>query len=189
MCHELSLSASFLMMLSRIDERRVAAVQREGCRYCGGRLDRADYWRKPRGVNRLKLPAEAARRHSLCCANEGCRRRCTPPPVRFLGRHVYVGLVLVLSCSTRVGAVKLLGARLSVPAWTLRRWRAWWQGQFTGQAGWRALRLRLAEPIDASRLPEALWGRFGPARSTTLLRLLKQIRSLADWRLSAINEG
>ncbi|HRZ54915.1 MAG TPA: hypothetical protein P5525_05600 [Candidatus Paceibacterota bacterium] len=35
-------------------------------------------------------------RFSLCCGKEGCRRRNTPPSVRFLGRWVYAGLVVIL---------------------------------------------------------------------------------------------
>ena len=39
---------------------------------------------------------EATKRFSFCCDQEGCRRRHTPPSVRFLGRRVYGGLVAVL---------------------------------------------------------------------------------------------
>jgi hypothetical protein len=36
------------------------------------------------------------RRYSFCCAEEDCRRRRTPESLRFLGRRVYAGLVVVL---------------------------------------------------------------------------------------------
>ena len=43
-------------------------------------------------------PAEAfGRRFSLCCGREGCRHRATPPSVRFLGRRVYVGAVVIVA--------------------------------------------------------------------------------------------
>ena len=62
---------------------------------CGGRLDSARYPRKPRG-GPAGLGAEYEWRLSFCCAREGCRRRVTPPSVRYLGRRVYLGVVVVL---------------------------------------------------------------------------------------------
>ena len=58
--------------------------------YCGGKLHRADYDRKPRGGPQWD------RRYSFCCDEEDCRRRRTPESVRFLGSRVYAGLIVVL---------------------------------------------------------------------------------------------
>src|ERR1041385_6911609 len=88
--------AKFFHELIETDRREVVAAQREGCPTCGGRLDRADFPRKPRG-----LPAcweePCSRRFILCCSGEGCRRRLPPPSVRFLGRRIYVAAVVVLA--------------------------------------------------------------------------------------------
>ena len=65
-------------LLGRIDQDLARVVQGKGCGRCGGRLDRADYARKPRGMP-VELGAEHAVRRSFCCAAEGCRRRTTPP--------------------------------------------------------------------------------------------------------------
>ena len=35
-------------------------------------------------------------RQSVCCAMEGCRRRANPPSLRFLGRQVYFGALVLL---------------------------------------------------------------------------------------------
>src|SRR5271157_4368665 len=62
-----------------------------------GPLHRSDYDRKPRGA--LIAPAGEAfvRRFSLCCGREGCRKRATPPSLRFLGRRVYLGAVVLVA--------------------------------------------------------------------------------------------
>jgi hypothetical protein len=71
-------SAFFNLLIEiETDEKLATEVKSAGCP-CGGRLDRADYPRKPRG-----LPPEweetFSSRISFCCAREGCRRRITPP--------------------------------------------------------------------------------------------------------------
>jgi hypothetical protein len=42
-------SKEFWEQLTRVDLARAEQVRREGCRDCGGPLDRSDYPRKPRG--------------------------------------------------------------------------------------------------------------------------------------------
>ena len=79
--------ASFFELLLRFDDDLAAAVRQAGCGVCGGVLHSARYRRKPRG-GPAGLGAEHALRQSFCCAAEGCRRRATPPSLRFLGRKV-----------------------------------------------------------------------------------------------------
>ena len=78
-------SAKFFQRLLEEDEGAVDRQQARGCPWCRGRLDRADYPRKPRG-----LPAQweglFSTRFSMCCCREGCRRRLTPPSVRIFTR-------------------------------------------------------------------------------------------------------
>ena len=77
-------------LLEKVDVDLAQEVCQQGCVYCGGKLHRADYKRKPRGG------PEWDRRYSFCCAEEDCRRRRMPESVRFMGRRVYAGLVVVL---------------------------------------------------------------------------------------------
>jgi hypothetical protein len=58
-------------------------------------LHSARYPRKPRGIRYL-LDGAYESRFSFCCATEGCRHRTTPPSVRFLGRKVYLGVIVIL---------------------------------------------------------------------------------------------
>ena len=77
-------------LLEKVDGDLVEEARRHGCIHCRGKLFRSDYERKPRGGPQWDM------RFSLCCGREGCRRRNTPPSVRFMGRRVYAGLVVVL---------------------------------------------------------------------------------------------
>ena len=79
-----------------IDEREASRVRCAGCRHCGGALHSATYARKPRGVPEAVVSggSRPVLRHSFCCAV--CRRRTTPASVRFMGRRVYVGLIVLL---------------------------------------------------------------------------------------------
>jgi hypothetical protein len=106
MFHEIELGREFFEGLMAIDAAILARAGREACRFCGGPLHRGDYARKPRG-GVVGAAAEAfARRFSLCCGREGCRRRATPPSVRFLGRRVYVCAVVVVASVVALAALR-----------------------------------------------------------------------------------
>ncbi len=123
----------------------------------------ASFARKPRG-GPADLGAEYERRLSFCCAAADCRKRLTPPSVRFLGRKVYVGAVVVLATALRHGTTPWRAARLrellGVDAKTLARWRTWWREVFAASPQWRAAQSRFATPVVASALPASLLERF-----------------------------
>jgi len=100
-CHSLPLAEEFYEVLRQVDLDLAGEARAQGCLSCGDRLHRADYDRKPRGGPE-GLPAYV-KRFSFCCQREGCRRRLTPPSVRFLGRRVYLATVVVLVAVLRHG--------------------------------------------------------------------------------------
>src|SRR5262245_40518516 len=83
----------------QLDRETTARLAAAGCPPCGGALHRSDYPRKPSGA--LIAPEGegdmCVTRFSLCCAREGCRKRATPPSLRFLGRRVYLGVVVIVA--------------------------------------------------------------------------------------------
>ena len=119
-------------LLGQIDADLAAMARAAGCD-CGGVLHLAKYLRKPRG-GPGSLGADCEYRLSFCCATDGCRKRVTPPSVRFLGRKVYLGAVVVLASAMRQGPTPTRVAKLrdvfGVGECTLRRWRKWWQQIF-----------------------------------------------------------
>ncbi|MCL4698446.1 MAG: hypothetical protein KJ023_15560 [Burkholderiaceae bacterium] len=190
MCHAFLSSSSFWSLLVRIDQDLAAEVRSAGCPACGGVLHSAHYPRKPRGVVRSVLGQAYERRLSFCCDRDGCRRRSTPVSVRFLGRRVFLGAVVVLVTALAHGLngrrAAALCAQFHVSVRTLRRWRQWWLRAFVASATWSAVRARLATPVAIARLPAALLehctGADEATRLTQLLRLLAPLSTRASVR-------
>jgi hypothetical protein len=160
MLHELGLEREIFAVLLRWDFELARAVAREGCQHCGGPLHQGNYARKPRGGwLDADLGDAFALRHSLCCGRGGCRRRALPPSLRFLGRRVYIGAVVVLAsvCAQIAESVKAAAVATRVPQLTLARWGRWWREAFPALPTWAELRARFAPPPpDVERLPESL---------------------------------
>lgn len=164
MWHGVCLAGGLFAALVAIDEDITRRVARDGCPRCGGPLHRADYERKPRGA----VPASAgevfSRRFSLCCGQRGCRKRALPPSARFLGRRVYLEVVVLLGCLwALLGDVRAAG----VPARTVQRWLGWWTSVFPALPTWTDLRARFAPPPpDDASMPrsflERLAAELGP---------------------------
>ena len=158
-------------LVEKIDIDLTEEARSGGCLLCGGALHRSDYERKPRGGPQWDI------RFSLCCAKEGCRRRNTPPSVRFMGRRVYAGLVVVLVSAMTHGLkperVQRLREVLRIDRRTLERWRQWWLGLFVDSAFWREARARFLPPLCQKTVPLSLCLRFEVQRRSRLVDLLK----------------
>jgi hypothetical protein len=164
-----------------VDRERAAAMREAGCEVCGSPLHSAHFTRKPRG-GPAGLGGEHDLRFSLCCANRECRKRHTPPSLRFLGRKVYLGAVVVLVSAMRHGAtparLRKLREHLGVSRRTVERWRRWWREAFVESAFWRVARAAFMPPVAPDLLPVSLLEHFagdGEARLLTLLRFLGPI--------------
>jgi hypothetical protein len=89
----------------------------------------------------------------------------TPPSVRFFGRRVFLAPVFVVTSGLRdalsVLQWKRLREQVGVSMRTLKRWLAWWQGDFPESRFWKAAQGLLAPPVPtASTLPGSLCARF-----------------------------
>jgi hypothetical protein len=179
--HAVLSDSRFFSTLTKFDEDLAAEWRAAGCGWCGGRLDGARYPRKPRG-GPPDLDAEYAWRLSFCCAEEGCRRRVTPPSVRYLGRRVYLGVVVVLVTAMEHGLslrrVAKLNEHLGIGLRTLRRWRQWWRAAFVASSLWRAERSRFMPPVTEVALPYSLLERFGGSASERVLSVLALLSPL-----------
>jgi hypothetical protein len=174
------LGIEFFEGLTAIDVAIVERAAEEPCRDCGGPLHRGDYPRKPRGG---VLPAAAevfGRRFSLCCGRDGCRHRATPPSVRFLGRRVYVGAVVIVASAVALAAASARAAERAtgVASRTTRRWLRWWRGPFTTSAPFVELSARLVPAFSRSELPTSILDRLSGASVTRVSRLLMWLAPL-----------
>ena len=181
MCHSPLEDARIWIVLLGMDQDVAEQVRRAGCTHCGGALHVANYPRKPRGVCRALLGVAYEQRLSFCCTL--CRRRATPPSVRFLGRKAYLGIIVTLALALENGLSprrrRRLIDELDLSAQTLHRWRVWWRQQVPPSRCWRKLAGLFSPPIKPSELPGALLGRLlGEDLSTRLVQLLSLISPL-----------
>lgn len=168
--------ARFHELLLRFDQDLAAAVRAGGCARCRAVLHSARYARKPRGVP-AGLGQEYCQCLSLCCARDGCRQRATPPSLRFLGRKVYLGALVVLISAMRCGPTPARIAQLQeligVSRRTILRWRQWWRCIFTQSLFWRAACGTFMPPVESADLPASLLERFAGDAAERLIALLR----------------
>ncbi|HKU43503.1 MAG TPA: hypothetical protein VJR89_35315 [Polyangiales bacterium] len=173
---EIFSNASFLDALLELDRDFARQAKQRGCPRCGSVLDIANYSRKPR-AGPYALRDEHACRLSLCCRREGCRLRVTPPSVRFLGRRVYLSVVVLLGGVLRQGPTpwRLEALRRVVGAdrRTLERWRRWWVERVGSSRVFEIGRADFMPAPGAARLPLSLLESFVGAASERILHALR----------------
>jgi len=181
------LDAKFYLVLERIDADLASTARVAGCLVCNGVLHSARYPRRPRG-GPCDLGGGYDWRTSFCCNRDGCRKRKTPPSVRFLGRKVYLGAVVVIATVMRHGVTPVrmerLRALFGVSAKTVKRWRAFWQEAVAASDFWMQEKARFMPPISASTLPMALLARFAGAGFEPLVELLRFVSPLSTESVS-----
>jgi hypothetical protein len=179
-CPTLAFDRDFFLALTQIDEELTRQVAAAGCPRCGSPLYRGDYDRKPRGGFIAEAGEEFCRRFSLCCGREGCRRRATPPSVRFLGRRFYLGAVVLVASTMALArqTMAALKAKTGVPARTVQRWLGWWQTEFTATGLFLALAGRVVPPLDRARLPGSLLERLGGMTAKSVLAAMRLLGPL-----------
>lgn len=98
--------------------------------------------------------------------------------VRFLGRRLYLGLIVVLMSVRRTtlsaAAVQTMQT-LGIPERTIARWRHWWLQVFPGTTLWQGACARFMPPVQTTHLPCSLIERFtgvAPHRAMRLLAFL-----------------
>jgi hypothetical protein len=173
----------FYELLQRFDDDLAGEQRAGGCPDCGAALHSARYLRKPRGfVGRLS--AAYGWRRSFCCARRDCRKRATPVSLRFLGRKVYLGAVVVLITALRCGPtparMRTLQDLVGVSRRTVVRWRRWWCEDLMDTPFWRAASGSLMPPVRRSELPASLLERFSGDLQERLLALLRFIAPITS---------
>lgn len=169
MLPEVDVRAEVFADLAKADEEIAKRVAAERCPRCGGPLHVANYHRKPRGAVFAAAGESSTLRHSLCCGRRGCRKRSLPPSLRFLGRRVYLELVVLFAsaCAQIAAAVKEASEATGVPVRTLRRWGEWWRCELPKLGWWAELRASIVPPPpDEAQLPRSLLAKLDEVCAT-----------------------
>ena len=162
MYHDLPHTARFWLFLFAVDQELAETARKNACP-CGGCLHRSNYPRKPRGTS-VQLPQPQCLRLSFCCNRDGCRKRVTPPSVRFLGPKVYLGLIVILISAMQQGPtprrVRELSRLFGVDGTTIARWQAFWRDHVPHTPFWKLARARLVPVVETVVLPLSLLEAF-----------------------------
>lgn len=183
MCNSSSNDPSLYIFLLQIDQELASETREKGCPHCGGVLHSACYPRKLKG-HCVSEDGEGIVRFSFCCSTEGCRRRVTPPSVRFLGRKRYLGAVIVLLSAMLHGpshrVARELEKQIGISSKTLWRWHSWWQETFPASRFWKCRKGLFMPPLDADGVCRSLVERFSAQHKTNnLIRLLRFLSPLS----------
>jgi len=179
MFDEVVLGSEFFEGLARADAEIAALARASRCPHCRGPLHVSNYGRKPRGGLVAVAGESQVVRFSLCCGQEGCRRRATPPSIRFLGRRVYLeAVVIVASVLGMVERARKRAPIAGVPSRTVGRWLAWWSGPFVKTAVFAALRVRFVTSLAPKLLPRVLVERLRGAADDRVERLSRLLGPL-----------
>lgn len=158
-------NVEFHEWLFRTDVDLAEQMRRRGCQRgdCGGRLHRADFPRKVRGLA-VHESSSFASRIGLCCG--WCRRRVLPPTVRFFGRSSYAFIAALVAVATALARGIAPGARLVGAAWsTVAGWIRFLQCDLVCRGEWQAARGRLPAVLALEQLPLSLVEVFGSVES------------------------
>jgi hypothetical protein len=165
--------AKFHEQLLVFDRDLSATARAVGCHHlCGGTLHSAPFARKPPG-GPAGLGQDYAQRFSFCCSADGCRKRTTPPSLRFLGRKVYLATVVTLISAMLHGTTPARLTRLSIVPGidrrTLARWRVWWRSTFSVGSFALVAKATFMPQLDIASLPASLLDRFAGDNSEQLI--------------------
>jgi hypothetical protein len=112
-----------------------------------------------------------------------------PASTRFLGRRIYLGMIVVLATALQQGPapwrMSRLRAELGMSRQTLARWRTWWRAAFVESAFWKAAKAGFSPPVAETGAPRSLLERFGGddlERLAALLRFLLPAAHIPDRR-------
>ena len=175
MSHFLVSDPTLFSSLVDFDAELAEETLAKGCPHCKAsfRFHQSHYPRKPRGID-PDHRATFSFRFSFCCAS--CRRRVTTPTLRFLGRKVYIGLVVILAscCEGRITAwFSRIAAQTGIALRTLWRWRTFWTKTFPRSAFWSEALGRLMPPPDRAFLPQSLLECFLAGENEGRIALLR----------------
>jgi hypothetical protein len=188
MSHKFLFNSTFHKILIAIDRELAEGICQQGCP-CGGSLHQSNYPRSPFGLS-AELRFAYQQRFSFCCND--CRRRTTPPSVRFFGRRWYPAPVLILISvlmlsinEYRLTQIKRhFGITMSESTW--KRWRRWWRDSFVETAFWKQARGLIPEPRGSATIIRHMLISFQGTIDNKIIFFLKFTSPITAGNLRAV---
>ena len=188
MSHRFTFNSTFHRILVAMDREIAETTRHTGC-FCGGVLHFSNYPRSPAGLP-AQFRLDYDTRFSFCC--EDCRKRTTPPSVRFFGRrwHPAPLLTLISSLMISINDYRLAQIKrhfgISVTESSWKRWRRWWKEAFVGKRFWKQARGLIPEPKKPMNLPRRMLHAFQGALYEKIILLLQFISPITAGHLRAV---
>ena len=101
--------------------------------------------------------------------------------MRFLGRRIYAGLLVVITVmihGLKPERVRRIREALQVDSRTVKRWRQWWLDSFVRSSFWKAARARFMPLLCERTLPLSLWLSFELEERQRLLAVLQFLKPI-----------
>lgn len=188
MSHKFLFDSTFHRVLVAIDRELAENTRQKGCA-CGGTLHVSNYPRSPLGLL-AQFRSDYDTRLSFCCND--CRKRTTPPSVRFLGRRWYPAPLLLLISALRVSIndYRLTQIKrhfgISVTDSTWKRWRRWWRSAFVETRFWKQARGSIPESKKIMSLPRRMLRTFNGLLNEKMIFLLQFLSPITAGNLRAV---
>jgi len=177
-------TARWLTVLVLIDVAIALILQHARCPWCKGPLHAGHFHRKPRGCASSAAP-RAAQRLSWCCGREGCRKRLTPPSVRYWGRLYFVGpaVLAMAGACPKTSAGEALRKTVDCSRRTWLRWRqrfalVWESATGRMICGWLNLQVQQRQCVAAVL---ALWPGSYPYQAAQWQLLIHPLTGGKHW--------
>jgi hypothetical protein len=188
MSHKFALNSTFHRLLVAIDFDLAETTRQNGCS-CGGALHLSNYPRSPLGLA-AQFRSDYDIRFSFCCGD--CRKRTTPPSVRFFGRRRYPAplLLLISALMVSINDHRLTQIKrhfgISVTESTWKRWRRWWRDAFAQTRFWKKARGLIPEPKKMHYLPRRILNGFQGLLVKKIILLLQFLSPIIAGLLRAV---
>lgn len=189
MVHKFLSNTKFHQFLILLDDNLADEIRQNGCLHCEDELNSSDYPRSPFGVSTAFREFYRSRR-SFCCRR--CRRRTTPPSVRFFNQRWYCApffiLISALMSKSRKRQLKALQKHLglTVNKRTLLRWRIWWQTYFPTTPFWKQMKALTPHQVINGPFPWSILNTYSGQLKEKIIQLLRFLTLITVVNLQAV---
>lgn len=175
-------------LLFDFDEEIANEFHKRPCPSCGGKLNWSNYHRKPRGAS--GTDKKFTLRFSLCCGQDGCRKRVAVPSIRFFGRRIYNSrtflIISYLLKEMSIKRVNKLCSYFGITPNTVKSWKKWWSNDFMKSKQSKVLKGRLIFNSSGGYIPSFIYKNLNSSIYGKLYSFQKLFLYFPSWEIQII---